>query len=297
MNDIEAATHSLRRVIAINTDNQGLRANVILAIYKFLEGDFAESARHLSLADGIQEKSSTLFKAEKAYHRYLISLLNSNRARDLEDLESKPNKTLYVIGDSHCLNSHYLCVGHSDGELLCKSILIIGCKQWHLSNSRNNRFKQKFESILSSLPRPSNILLTIGEIDCRLDDGIIPHKNKYPEKHIEDIVYDTIIGYLSYVVGCIFPFQHRIIIQGIPCPNIETTHHKEQDIALLIDVVRMFNRTLENEAKRRNFDFLNTHNLTDKGDGFSNSMWHIDNFHLSPEGFLQAWNDYASTSR
>jgi len=51
------------------------------------------------------------------------------------------------------------------------------------------------------------------------------------------------------------------------------------------------------EAVRRDFDFLDVHRLTDRGDGFSNSIWHIDNYHLSPEGFLQAWSNYGSNRR
>ena len=297
MNDIEAATHLLKNVVTKNTENQGLRAKVILAIYKFLEGDFRKCERYLASADGIKSKTSAWYKAEKAYHRYLTNLLDRAKTKDLEIHESKNDKVLYVIGDSHCLTSHYQSVGHQGGEILCRSILIIGCKQWHLGNPTENRFKKKFESVLSSLPRASNVLLTIGEIDCRLDDGILPHHSKYPQKRIEDIIRDTVRSYLSFVMKCNFQFQHRVIIQGVPCPNIVTTPHKKMDIKQLMDMVRIFNRELEEEAIRRDFDFLDVHRLTDRGDGFSNSMWHIDNFHLSPEGFLQAWSNYGPTRR
>ena len=37
------------------------------------------------------------------------------------------------------------------------------------------------------------------------------------------------------------------------------------------------------------FGFLDVHKITDRGDGFSNLVWHIDSNHLSPEGIQEAW--------
>jgi hypothetical protein len=39
------------------------------------------------------------------------------------------------------------------------------------------------------------------------------------------------------------------------------------------------------------------HKLTNRGDGFSNAVWHIDNIHLSPDGMLEAWRKYASKKK
>ena len=46
------------------------------------------------------------------------------------------------------------------------------------------------------------------------------------------------------------------------------------------------------QSKEKGFGFLDTHQLTNKGDGMSNGSWHIDDYHLSPEGMQAAWRDY-----
>ena len=129
-------------------------------------------------------------------------------------------------------------------------------------------------------------MLTIGEIDCRLNNGIIKHKNKFPEKEIEEIIVTTIESFLTYIVKNNYIYQHNIIIQGVPCPNINVETYTEEEVTQLIKVIKKFNYELKNKSKKKGFGFLDVHNLTDRGDGFSNAIWHIDDFHLSPKGFF-----------
>ena len=152
-----------------------------------------------------------------------------------------------------------------------------------------NKYTNQFEGIFSSIPKSSEVLLAIGEIDCRLDSGIIKYKNKFPEKHLREIIETTVGNYLSYVVSTNASYQHNIRIQGVPCPNIDVENHAEKDVAELIDVIRIFNCELKSKSREKGFQFLDVHKLTDRGDGFSNGTWHIDNHHLSPEGFMEAW--------
>ena len=48
----------------------------------------------------------------------------------------------------------------------------------------------------------------------------------------------------------------------------------------------------ENKTKEKGLDFLDVYTLTNRGDGFSNAKWHLDSYHLSPEGMLEAWSKY-----
>ena len=106
--------------------------------------------------------------------------------------------------------------------MLCKCKLIKGYKQWHLENSNQNQYKSQFESVFCSLPKSSEVLLAIGEIDCRLDSGIIKHKNKFLKKEIERIIAILVENYLTYIGKNNSTYQHNIIIQGVPYPNIDT---------------------------------------------------------------------------
>ena len=132
----------------------------------------------------------------------------------------------------------------------------------------------------------------IGEIDCRLDSGIIKHKNKFPEKEIEEIIADTMANFIAYITKNNCDYQHHIIVQGVPCPNIDAGDYLEKEVTQLIELARRFNYELENKSRKKGFEFLDVHKLTDRGDGFSNGVWHMDENHLSPEGFLEAWRRY-----
>ena len=68
-----------------------------------------------------------------------VKLLNFNKG--------KINKNLYVIGESHSLTSHHLCIQNLGVNFFCSAKLIKGCKQWHLGNAFRNQYKHNFETI------------------------------------------------------------------------------------------------------------------------------------------------------
>ena len=295
MNDLEKEINALKSLLKLDVDKFGLKAGVNLAICNFLEGDFVESKKQVLAAKKIQKKTLYKFKTEKIYQRYLLKILEWHEDKYFDVNKEKKNKILYVLGESHSLASHHLRIQHSGIDFLCKAKLIKGCKQWHLGNPSRNQYKNKFESIFCYLPKYSHVLLAIGEIDCRLDSGIIQHKNKHPAKQIKEIIQNTIENYLSYIVDNNSDCQHKIIIQGVPCPTIDRcVNHAEKEVMQLIEVIRIFNFELKIRAEEKRLGFLDVHKLTDRGDGFSNNVWHIDNNHISPEGMIEVWSGYTS---
>ena len=294
MNNFDESVLLLESVLEIDKNNYGLKAAVNLAIFKFLENSFSDSKKLLLKSQKIQEKTSFDFKDRIVYWNYLLKILNQHENKSLTYIAPKLEKKLYVIGESHSLVSHGLHIQNSGKDFLCKSFLIQGCKQSDLGSDIKNYYKYKFESIFCSLPEPSKILLTIGEIDCRLNIGIIKHRNKYPQKKMIDLITNTIENYLDYIFKLNSSAKHDIIIQGVPCPNISTRNILTEKVVELIDVIREFNIVLKNKSKKMGFGFLDVYKLTDNGDGFSNSIWHIDTFHLSTEGMCEAWRVHAS---
>ena len=145
-----------------------------------------------------------------------------------------------------------------------------------------------------SLPKNSYVLLAIGEIDCRLNTGIIKYKNKFPGKQVNEIILTTVKNYITYIVNNNSDFDHNIIIQGIPCPNIDIRNHAQKKIEQLVEVINIFNSELKTQSREKGFGFLDIHQLTNNGDGLSNSFWHIDDFHVSPEGMQEAWRRITS---
>jgi len=85
------------------------------------------------------------------------------------------------------------------------------------------------------------------------------------------------------------PNSNHVVIQGVPCPNVDPIKVGSNDISILVDLIKAFNYELCAKSKKIGFEFLDLHKLTDRGDGFSNVIWHIDEYHLSPAGMLEAW--------
>jgi tetratricopeptide (TPR) repeat protein len=294
MNNLEAEIVSLQNVLRIDSDDYGLRAGVSLAICNFLQGDFTESKKHLFAATKIQEKTSAEFHNERIYWSYLSNILKWHENKYLANKNEKNDENLYVLGESHSLTSHHLRIQNSEIDFFCSARLIKGCKQWHLGNAFRNQYKHQFESIFCALPKHSYVLLAIGEIDCRLETGIIAHKKKFPEKQLKEIILTTVENYLAYIVSNNSNCQHKVIIQGVPCPNIDIKNLPQKDIKQLIEVVKILNYELKVQSKEKGFRFLDTYQLTNKGDGLSSGFWHMDDYHLSPDGMQEAWRRYAS---
>ena len=101
--------------------------------------------------------------------------------------------------------------------------------QWHLGNPRQDQYKSQFESIFNYLQKASNILLTIGEIDCRLDSGIIKHSKQFPRSDIYTLVTNTVRNYLNYVLRVNSVYKHNIFIQESPAQiSIQEKHREKQ---------------------------------------------------------------------
>jgi len=296
MNNLEAEIVSLQNVLRIDSDAYGLRAGVSLAICNFLDGDFTESKKQLLAATKIQEKTSPGFKNERVYWRYLSDILKWHGNKYLANKKEKNDANLYVLGESHSLTSHHLRIQNPEIDFFCSARLIKGCKQWHLGNAYRNQYKHLFERIFCALPNHSYVLLAIGEIDCRLETGIIAHKKKFPEKQLKEIILTTVENYLTYIVNNNSDCQHKVFIQGVPCPNIDIRSLPQKDIKQLVEVVKIFNYELKVQSKEKGFRFLDTYQLTNNGDGLSTGFWHMDDYHLSPEGMQEAWRRYAFES-
>ena len=46
------------------------------------------------------------------------------------------------------------------------------------------------------------------------------------------------------------------------------------------------------KAHKFGYSFLDLHSLTDRGDGFSNGIYHLDSNHLTQGAMLEAWKSY-----
>jgi len=255
----------------------------------FLNGNGSLSKSLLLKSTKILESKNPGLKNQVSYWNYLSILLIRKQNEIQKDINKVDTHKLYVIGESHSLASHETYIKKNQSYYLCQSFWIVGCKQWHIGNNHLNQYKVKLRRVIGSVTDGSKILLAIGEIDCRLNEGILEHIRNYSEKTQSELIQSTVENYLNFVHQITFSKSLHVIIQGVPCPNIDTNNVKESDLLQLINLIREFNKVLQDGSQKRNFDFLDLHKMTDRGDGFSNGLWHIDQHHLSPAGMIEAW--------
>jgi hypothetical protein len=188
------------------------------------------------------------------------------------------------------MTTHGMVVRYRETDMKCSAEWILGCKQWHLGNNVVNRYKYKFEAVMARLPIESKVLLTIGEIDCRFDEGIIKAWRKNPETELSDIVDVTTGAYVKYAGAIAQRYGHKIIISGVPATNIRLDLFLKEAAEQLVFLIRIFNRSLKANAIAAGLEFLDVYTLTDRGDGVASGDWHIDDSHLLPSALAEAFS-------
>jgi len=280
-----AATACLNKIIEQDLDRWVVDSAAYLAVLHYLNNDSQSSEK---LIKNFSRKTSNENTKLDSYFNFLDLLISSQVSKN----QSNKDNFLYVIGESHALVPHGLSISYGGAEKYCTSKWIVGCKQWHLANDQSNKYKYKFEFELANLPSKSNILVTIGEIDCRINEGVIPFIKQHPKINLEYTIRSTVTNFLAYVELQSKKYSHQIIISGIPAPNINFSKVNAQDTILLIKTVDQFNITLTDKCKEFGFDFLDVYSLTNRGDGISNNKWHIDDFHLKPSAIQVLFDNH-----
>jgi tetratricopeptide (TPR) repeat protein len=279
------AEAAFRIASQLEPEGAGLLAGVHLAVMSYLDHDVEACEELLSRTHLIQAANEDRFRNASAYWRYLRALLPLVAAGQAASRAESVVRDAFVLGESHCLSVHGLVTRHPEGSQCWKARWIPGCKQWHLASPSPNKYKYQFERIVSKLPQAPTLLLTFGEIDCRQDEGILRVAAKKGVEHIPGIIQSTVSGYLDYVEMALKELQPRIIICGVPAPNVSGLHDGEG----LIGLIREFNACLAAQVARRHWRFLDVYAVSNRGDGIADGSAHIDQFHLYPATIATAF--------
>jgi tetratricopeptide (TPR) repeat protein len=194
-------------------------------------------------------------------------------------IEKETCNKIYHIGESHSLSTTNKHVELNNKKYKIETKLIIGCKAWHLNNSSKlNNYKANFIHKINQINKnnkiqnnkeQTNVLISIGEIDCRINEGILIYHKK-SGKHLEDIVSITVENYINFI-NSIPNINHlKVWLFNIPYPNI---YKNSDEVA---KIVALFNEKLEFYIKRTSFNIIDLYSITRE-----NNSFYIDNHHLS----------------
>jgi tetratricopeptide (TPR) repeat protein len=287
MNKLEAAIQHFNFLIGLDVNKYGLLARVNLAIIYFLKSDLINCRNLLNDSLSIKDKNEKFYENKIIYWHYISKLINW---RDINLIQSNDLfDKIYVVGDSHALTYQSLNLNFNNKNYILESHWIEGCKMWHLGNNLKNNYKYQFNQILKNIPDYSNVIFSFGEIDCRFDEGVFDYIKKNPQLSITEVQKSTIINYLEFINEFKTSKDLNIFIQGIPCPNTKLIINSALDEQLFIKSVNDFNILLKHYSIQSGYEFINLHALTNRGDGRSHNLLHIDEHHLSPDAIIEYW--------
>ena len=190
------------------------------AIDAFKRGDFAHSTKSLEASDGISNQSFqpvlTGIEADQhfcnAYSIFLSSLINEPR-----DIALKDAPSIFHIGESHCLSFAHRDVSIDGCVHRIQPKLCLGIKAFHLAQSENNKYKSLFNHNFTSIPQQSNVFISIGEIDCRINEGFILASQKTGIA-LSELVQKTVLGYVKWFLNANLVNKHRYKFFNVPAP-------------------------------------------------------------------------------
>jgi len=251
--------------------------------------DTLRAAGEASAAIG--ETRSREIRNSRAYTNFLANLSRHADAAAASAGDAGAPE-LAVVGDSHSLSFHGIGIELDGTAYRTGAHLVMGCKAWHLASPEPNLYKWRFSAILDSIAENSPLICCFGEIDCRLDEGILPYYRRIGGD-LEQLISDETSRYVAYVAVAATPRRLKPILVGVPAPHLDALVAEQPDAStddksLLMDVVKVFNMCLRRAADRHGFRMIDVFAVSAGPDGKATGDQHVDPYHLKPEALALA---------
>lgn len=255
------------------------------AIVFLLFEHFEEAKQAIELSEKIYqfEHMSSHMANMTVFHRYikrLLSLRAQNTALYALTQDSNP-KEMYFISESHGFSPNGTIVQYNNEAYKIRSLFIMGAKIFHLIDDRDNKYQVSLALLLEGLPTGSKVVIGIGEIDCRYNEGIFAYYLK-SGKDYREVIDNMLEKYISLLKNIAETLQLEIIFYGVPAPHpyyVDKLQVDEQKAFKTL--IEYYNQTLENLCQHYQIQFLDVYHLTNQN-GQSSLEYHIDGIHLSP---------------
>jgi tetratricopeptide (TPR) repeat protein len=216
------------------------------------------------------------------YLVYVTRLLAQRRIRPDLYHGVEGARPVQVIGESHALALAGLVARWTDGLARFAASLLMGAQMSLIGAGVPNRWRTQLDAHLERLPKGSDLLFTIGEIDCRPEHGIWQTHRRTKEP--PDVIAERLVArYLDHLANACRGFG-AVAIQGVPAPNREIGPllRPGEDTGAYLAMFEAVNAALAAGAAARGWRFLDVYGPTRAADGRANGLWHIDDHHLSP---------------
>ncbi|GIL62031.1 hypothetical protein Vafri_16345 [Volvox africanus] len=134
-------------------------------------------------------------------------------ASEASPSDSSPSP-LYLCGDSHCLSAAWRIVTLRGEQRVLRPLLVTGCKVWHLRPTSEFYPKKQFEASMDLLPDGAQVILVLGEIDCREGLLLAVQKGKYAS--VAQGIEATVDIYLDVLRHMILKRRMEVFVHPVP---------------------------------------------------------------------------------
>src|SRR5262249_8423574 len=142
--------------------------------------------------------------------------------------------------------------------------------------------------ILDGTPENSHLICCFGEIDCRLDEGILPYYRR-TGGGLQQLISDEASRYGAYLAAAGTRRRRQPLFFGVPGPQIDRgAAGTGGSRSVLMDIVKVFNMCLRRAADQHGFRMIDVFAVSAGPDGKASGEQHVDPYHLKPEALALA---------
>ena len=264
----------------------GMRTQILLrlSLTYYLTGDFDKAKYYILETKSLIYKDSLdqINLIKNRQHTFSFFNLLFNILSNVQDDRNIPNlKTIIHLGESHCLSFAYENIFISSQYKTIKPIFIEGAKAWHFATSEYNMWKDMLKIRLNEQQLKEEVFISFGEIDCRLNEGILKYSQKY-NMDVLIVCKKTISDYLIYMESILSSYFSKRYYFGVPAPFIVKSPIGDLD-KKRVNLIKLYNSLLKKEVLLRGAYFLDVYDLTSNTNGLNNNLYMCDGIHLSPK--------------
>jgi hypothetical protein len=287
--DFPARVNYIATLVPANLRMHGVISSYLL-IHHWVNGCYKEAYELVKRFHGFLDlQPNDSDRMNSIFFRYILNLAVAWQQNAELYNQTNANSSLTVIGESHSLSSSNTNFDWKNARIKATSRFVMGVKMHHLSSCAISTFKTCVEAHIESTPYTHHLLFTIGEIDCRPDEGIwqVHQKKGIP---LVTLIKDTVNGYLQELTKLLANKPYAsITLQGIPAPGYKLEGKNDPgDKAEFLNMIRDVNGELKLGAFQRGWSFLDVYSATTTEEGLGNGDWHLDAYHLKPVFYTQA---------
>ena len=276
----------------------GAPENIVGAAVAYERGDLKATrliidATRVGFAAGAREQlADRQWHELDTYRVYLDALVTYRRAHPEPPTRSR--ETLYLVGDSHVLSPARFPLRFGGRSMVAIPRLVFGVKAWHLAQAqagRPNLYAAALARALHALPEGAVAALSVGEIDCRADEGFLPALRRdgaLDPARMREVIRETVAQALAFAGEQAREAGLDLHVVNVPAPRHEFPGRGDEDARAVVDIVRGYNEALAESAERLGMRVIDVHGESAGADGFAVRGRHLDSVHLMPDIFAKA---------